>query len=237
MQKTRRPGSSRTSGSGFSVQLRLPGFVAAVCLVVIGMAWSFILGVVVGRGHHPEQVVEDVVRQAIPQTPPANTSAVLRPEDLQFFEKLHHLPKSDNATASSPSKDKEAKAKDVGTTNASGQSPQAQTPKAMAKPKVPAPATPSSPVAGTTMEQQFLFSYQVAALNTAADAETLVQRLKKAGVEAKVQKGEEGGKTWFRVLVQHQGTVESAMNFKERLKQAGFAQPVLRSRQPVDIKN
>jgi cell division protein FtsN len=74
----------------------------------------------------------------------------------------------------------------------------------------------------------------LAALDSAADAETMVQRLKAARIDAWMSKGSAQGKTWYRVLVRHRGGVETALEFKENLKKNGFTDIVLRSRQPLD---
>jgi hypothetical protein len=221
--------SSAKKSGGISIRLGLPGLTAVAVLVVVGMAWSFILGVVVGRGHHPEQVVEEVVRQALPA--PENTTAnatVLRPEELQFFEKLHRMPveqaaapaESKTAAAASAAKAKPSAKKSVAARK-DGEKPQASS-----------STRASSPTEGP--QPQFVFEYQLAALDSAADAEAMVQRLKAAHVEARVSKASSQGKTWYRVLVRHRGVVETALEFKEYLKRSGFTDIVLRSRQPLD---
>lgn len=222
--KARRSTSAR--GSGFSVHLGLPGLVAVAVLVVVGMAWSFILGVVVGRGHHPERVVEEAVRQALPSQDNASNATVLRPEELQFFEKLHHLPTAEapaakearNAAANATAAKAATKAKGEGNATATKN----QT------------AAAAKPVPLAVPQPQTLFEYQLAALDNAADAEAMVRRLKAAGLDASVSKGTSQGKTWHRVLVRHRGTVDSATEFKERLKKSGFQEIVLRSKQPLD---
>ncbi len=223
--RARRPSTTSSSSGGFSVHLKLPGLVALAVLVVVGMAWSFILGVVVGRGHHPERVVEEVVRQALPPQDNATANAtVLRPEELQFFEKLHHLPAASpqvpptkSANSSSPA----LAAKAQGPTNAST-APKNQT------------SVLSKTEAAAVPQPQTLFEYQLAALDNSADAEAMVRRLKAAGLDAFATKGESKGKLWYRVVVRHRGTVESAAEFKERLKKIGFAEIVLRSKQPME---
>lgn len=220
--------SSAKKSGGISVRLGLPGLTAVAVLVVVGMAWSFILGVVVGRGHHPEQVVEEVVRQALPA--PDNTTAnatVLRPEELQFFEKLHRMPVG---PAAAPAEPKTAAAAPTKAEPPAKKNVTAR--KDEEKPQALPPARASAPVQGP--QPQFVFEYQLAALDSAADAETMVQRLKAARIDAWMSKGSAQGKTWYRVLVRHRGGVETALEFKENLKKNGFTDIVLRSRQPLD---
>ena len=73
----------------------------------------------------------------------------------------------------------------------------------------------------------------IALLESGADADAMVQRLRAARIEAQVSKVSAQGKTWYRVLVRHRGGVESALEFKEHLKKNGFTDIVLRSRQPL----
>lgn len=198
---------------------------AAAVLVVVGMAWSFILGVVVGRGHHPEQVVEDVVRQALPVLDNTTATTVLRPEELQFFEKLHRMPVGQNATPPGEGK----AAPKVAATKSAAQGPNVVSREA--KNQTMDPARGTAVASGPAL--QFLFEYQLAALESGADADTMVQRLRAARIEAQVSKVSAQGKTWYRVLVRHRGGVESALEFKEHLKKNGFTDIVLRSRQPL----
>jgi len=41
------------------------------------------------------------------------------------------------------------------------------------------------------------------------------------------------GKTWYRVYVHHQGTVDSALALREKLKVNGINNVLLRSRTPL----
>ena len=57
----------------FSFQLGLSGFLSLAILVVIGMAWSFILGVVVGRGYQPETMAKEMAQKILPEDFPLLT--------------------------------------------------------------------------------------------------------------------------------------------------------------------
>ena len=69
----RLPRTNKKEKSGLSFRLSLSGFLFLAVLVVIGMAWSFILGVMVGRGHQPEQVARSVMREVLPEEFPLLT--------------------------------------------------------------------------------------------------------------------------------------------------------------------
>ncbi|WP_300161900.1 SPOR domain-containing protein [Solidesulfovibrio sp.] len=80
----------------FSFEISMSGVISVGIVVVLGMCWVFILGILVGRGYKPEAAVPQIA-QMMPTTevrqPEGTTQAspptVLKPEELQFMEGLH----------------------------------------------------------------------------------------------------------------------------------------------------
>jgi cell division protein FtsN len=222
---------------GFTFQLGLTGFMSLAVLVVIGMAWSFILGVIVGRGHQPEKMAIDMAREVLPEDFPLLTEKneeVLKGEELEFFEKLKQGPSSVPPAPPAPPKAAAAPAP----------KPQNATMTAAAKPQsvIEAALQSAAKVAGQAAPQAaaedakgevFVFNYQVAALASMEQAQTFLKKRDLSGFKTTVVQAEHEGKTWYRVYVHHQGTVESAVGLKEQLKAKGIDNILLRSRTPL----
>lgn len=205
----RLPRTNKKEKSGLSFRLSLSGFLFLAVLVVIGMAWSFILGVMVGRGHQPEQVAKSVMREVLPEEFPLLTEKneeVLKAEELEFFDKLKQDPAAPGA--GKPAQAKTAPAK-------SGTKPEVK------------PAAQSD-----SKEEIFVFNYQVAALASMEQAQAIRKQLE-GSFKTSVITARHEGKTWYRVYVHHQGTVESAKALREKLKKAGQNNILLRSRTPL----
>ena len=208
---------------GFCFKLGVSGCVSLLVLVVIGMAWAFILGVIVGRGYQPEKIAKEVAQKFLPEDFPLLTEKneeVLKAEELEFFEKL----KQGSTTAS---------------TSLAAAPPvpaKASAPSAPAPPQVqqktetntPAPAVPAN-----DKDEVFVFNYQVAALNTMEQAQNFLKQLESGGFKTSVVTANHEGKTWYRVYVHHQGTVDSALALREKLKVNGINNVLLRSRTPL----
>lgn len=202
---------------GFCFKLGLSGCISLLVLVVIGMAWAFILGVIVGRGYHPEKIAKEVAQKILPEDFPLLTEKneeVLKAEELEFFDKLKQGPTTTSSLAPTP-------------------------PPAVAK-STPAPAQTKPEPAATPAATQsdakgevFVFNYQIAALNTMDQAQTFLKQLESGGFKTSVVTANHEGKTWYRVYVHHQGTVDSALALREKLKGNGVNNVLLRSRTPL----
>lgn len=217
-----------------SFQLGLSGFLSLAVLVVIGMAWSFILGVIVGRGYQPEKMAMEMAQKVLPEDFPLLTEKneeVLKGEELEFFDKLKQGP-----TSVAPAPAPQAKAP----------TPPQPKPQVAAAPKpeqspIEAALQSAATVAGQSpsaaakpaKEEVFVFNYQVAALASMEQAQTFLKKLDPAKFKTSVVTATHEGKTWYRVYVHHQGTVDSALALKEQLKGSGIGGVLLRSRTPL----
>lgn len=210
----------------FSLRISLPGLLAVIVLIVVGMGWSFAIGVSVGRGHQPDEMARQMAHKILPETLPLLTEKneeVLKSEELEFFDKLKLGPGSQVATnrlpkAAPPKKETKSEA-----------TPSTSMP---ALPNAPAPATPNAAVA-SARDEIFMYNYQVAALASMEQAQGLLKRLDAQGFKTSVVTATHEGKTWFRVYVHHQGTAQSVSTLKENLKGSGVASILLRSRTPL----
>lgn len=226
---TRKSHTTKNEKSRFSFHLGLSGFLSLAVLVVIGMAWSFILGVIVGRGHQPEKMALEMAQKVLPENIPLLTEKneeVLKAEELEFFNKLKQGPSSVAAAPPAPARPAQPPKPQPATPAAKPVAAQAEAP--AATPPAPAPA----PLA-TAKDEVFVFNYQVAALASMDQAQTFLKKLEPGGFKTSVVTASHEGKTWYRIYVHHQGTVESATALKEKLKGSGINNVLLRSRTPL----
>jgi hypothetical protein len=241
---TRKSSTTKKENQRFVFQLGLSGFLSLAALIVIGMAWSFLLGVIVGRGHQPEKMAMEMAQKVLPEDFPLLTEKneeVLKGEELEFFDKLKQGPSSvpPAPPAAAPVKAAEApKAQNATTAKAAAapaataQAP-AQSPLQAALQSAAQVATGAPAAAPESKDGVFVFNYQVAALASMDQAQTFLKKLDPTSVKTSVVTATHEGKTWYRVYVHHQGTVESAMALKEQLKARGIGNILLRSRTPL----
>jgi len=228
---TRKASTTKKENKKFSFQLGLSGFLSIAVLVVIGMAWSFILGIIVGRGYQPEKMALEMAQQMLPEDFPLLTEkneAVLKSEELEFFDKLKQGPSSVPVAQTAPVKPAEPPK----TQNASVAKPASPIPATVQTAASPA-AQAAAPAAPGGKEEVFVFNYQVAALASMDQAQTFLKKLDSGTFKTSVVTATHEGKTWYRIYVHHQGTVESAMALKEQLKGSGIGGILLRSRTPL----
>lgn len=235
-----RKSSTTNKKDKLSFHLGLSGFLSLAVLVVIGMAWSFILGVIVGRGHQPEKVAMEMAQKVLPEDFPLLTEKneeVLKSEELEFFEKLKQGPSSvppapaPVAKAAPPQpKPQVADASKPGETQAP--KPE-QTPIEAALQSAAVAAGQAPQADKDDKDEVFVFNYQVAALASMEQAQTFLKKLDPGKFKTSVVTATHEGKTWYRVYVHHQGTVDSALALKEQLNGSGISGILLRSRTPL----
>ncbi len=231
---TRKTRTTKKETKKFVFQLGLSGFLSLGVLIVIGMAWSFILGVIVGRGYQPEKMALEAAQQILPEDFPLLTEKneeVLKAEELEFFDKLKQDPAQSAAPESKPAPAKPAP-EPAKTQDAATAKKQDLLKPTTAKPaEKPAPAVPADLTA--SKEEVFVFNYQVAALASMEQAQTILKQIAPGGFKTSVVTATHEGKTWYRVYVHHQGTVDSAKTLKDKLKDNGINSILLRSRTPL----
>lgn len=99
-----KPGGGEGKG-GYTIRVTFSSLISAGIVTLIGLGWVFMLGVIVGRGYHPEQKVPELARilPAQPHTaPPAPAQAqrndVIKAEELKFMNSLKGRPTGNNTT-------------------------------------------------------------------------------------------------------------------------------------------
>ena len=241
----------------FTFEISMSGVVSVGIVVVLGMCWVFILGILVGRGYKPEAAVPQIA-QMMPTTeaklPDGEAKAppsVLKPEDLQFMEDVHNQPgaeTADAAPAKTPADPKkpappakphdQTEVRPVGGAAPPRQAPSsapAAAPRAAAV--VPPPAKPAeAPKVDpkSTFDKKtgprYTATYQVASFPGKAQAETHVKDLAKKGVTASVREAKSGNNVVFRVTIQVKG---SDAEISDSLKKSGEKGAILLGKKPL----
>jgi cell division protein FtsN len=236
---------SRDNGGGgprrYTLSLSLPGMVVAVAVLVFGLAWTFAIGVLVGRGYTPESAVPEI---AALMPGAANSSKgevqVLKPEDLQYLDDLTRKPAAPPAslTAKAPEKPKPAdKPADKPTDKAGNKtalSPAVPAPATAPAPPVPAPPAPATaPLDADASGQVFRYVYQVAAFPDPTSAQEFRTRLAGIGLASSLEKTvDSAGRTWHRVLVRFTGAPGDTQTLKDKLAGIGVSRVILRDKKP-----
>jgi len=77
----------------FSLEMTMSGVISLAVVVLLGMCWVFILGILLGRGYRPENAVPQLAQMMptteankLPNETPGSEPKVLKPEDLTFME-------------------------------------------------------------------------------------------------------------------------------------------------------
>ncbi len=239
MNTLKRNGSFKTPRS-FNLTLTISGLAAWGIGLVVVLSSFFALGVVVGRSYRPKPVVmvqapavdsaagKILVAPTESQpnaTSPANlpgqqagkNESVLKPEELQYMERLKNKPEP--APAPAPA----AKAVDkpqAGTKDAAkkAEADKKELTKELAKDK-------------SDQDQQiYNYQYQVASFKKADLAEDMRKKVAKLGLDTAVQSGADNGQPWFRVVVRFAGKPEDTRGMKEKLATIGVTKPILLSK-------
>jgi cell division septation protein DedD len=221
----------------YTFDFSLSGLVSLLVFSTLIMVWMFILGILVGRGYQPENVIPQLAR-VLPQErqqppapePPAEPRPVveqqhtLRPDELGFHEDLRKSEKRPAAPAAAQKSQP-----------ASPKSPEPL------KPSVAQPATPpalpkveAAPAAAVSPKADvFRYIYQVAAFKEEDRATVFRDQARAKGFSAFYAREPVGAEFWFRVMVTLDGTVDEVDRLRTGLANLGVKTPLLRSKKPL----
>jgi cell division protein FtsN len=179
-------------------------------IILVAMAWAFILGVLVGKGYRPENAVPELAR-IMPDTQEVQPEqpVVLKAEELDYYDRLKKAKPQPRPQAKPQSQPQKAPAQKTVS------HVQAQPPQNEEKPQSP---------------QRFTYIYQTAAFRSQADALRFQQQIIRLGIPAFIESTPSG---WHRVNVRFKGTPTETGNLKQRLKSLGVNKVILRSKKPL----
>jgi cell division protein FtsN len=218
-----------------TLRLRLPVLITALLLLLLGIIWIFIVGVIVGRGHNTRENI-GILSKIIPG-PPMEKSA----ENSIDATGLPELRASSaGETGKAEATDLDALFKDDSILKGEA----LQFKDSLKTPYVPAPLVPppanraaasaaapgNTANAGASREPRYEYLFQVASLNRKNQADNLVQKLLVGGLESRVEPYKTSQKTWYRVMVTFKGRATDLDAFRTRLKQFSIDEAVLHKR-------
>lgn len=187
-------------------------------LALLLLVWAFILGVLLGRGYYPDNLLAKLgLKDSAPQEQLAESSQkkggpqVLRPEELGFFDALQLEWEQGFQELKPQAESRPASSQAARQTQEQGS---AQTQKKEEK------------------QEKFAYIYQVAAFKEKSQAEGLQQRLSSAGVECYIQDVDKQQQRWYRVYVPHVGTPRENQQLQAKLQDLGLDKSFVRSKKP-----
>lgn len=211
-------------GRTVTITLSLPKAVFSVLFVFFILIWVFIFGIMLGRGHNPEDVVPELAKvmpaPAATAEPGPETAEVLPRSELQYHESLKgknagEKPRVVPVAPPPPPAQEQAAAKP-------------------AEKSAEKPAPQKSPPAGERDKDQAVYNYlyQVAASNNAESADALRKKLEAAGFSARVVRSVSNNATWYRILVSFRGRPEETRTLRGKLAEFGIKDIILREKAP-----
>ena len=241
----------------FSIEISMSGVISVGIVVVLGMCWVFILGILVGRGYKPETAVPQIA-QMMPTTEPKQPEGaapgapptVLKPEELQFMEDLHDnkngevVADSTQKSSADGKKPAETRAAPMGSAQAPMAIPARPAPEPAAANAVPPAPTKQAavptPKAKTAVEPKapfekkeagrFAATYQVASFPSKEQADAMLKNLSHKGITASIQEASDGSRKVFRVKVQFKGT---EAEIADGLRRTGEKGAILLGKKPL----
>lgn len=230
----------------YTLRLTISSIITAIIVLVISLGWSFVLGVMVGRGYNPEKKISQLANLFPKDESDAPASmgrvgddqpvdTVMRAEDLSYAASLKGKPGQGKLAPPPPKAGTEPKPKNMQNATAVvtttvdaaslvSQPAMAQPPSA---PRVEATPTPKAPAA-----QNFDFTFQVATFKTTSSVDDLRAKLEGAGLRTRMETTK--GKTvLYKVLVLYRGTADAAQALRQQLVDMGLGQPIQRGKSPV----
>ncbi len=229
----------------YRVELSLTGVLGLGTILLLGLVWVFIFGVLVGRGYQPEQAVPELAK-IMPDTQSKKVEEppkVIQPEELTFLDKLRESPMPGGADAPKDPEPQVAPAPVVAAPAEGSVAAVAAAPSVQPSPPVsvqpdsapPAAAKPAAAGGDDDADQtRYDYVYQVASVNDPDAALRFRDKIRGKGLqsEVKVVRGDDG-KYWHRVEVFFQGRPVDTREMKAKLQALGVDKPLLRSKKPV----
>ncbi len=194
------------------MELNLSRALSLCAFAVLAMVWSFILGVFVGRGYNPEDMLPDMVKVLPDSIKEMPAQKILRPEELDFFYNLRSTPAEKSIQPGARSQSA-----------------------ALSRPEPPVPVQDDSPVSSpepAAAVATYIYSYQVGSFQTMNRAIELQQQLMSQGITASISDAFVNDNPWYRVIVEFESTDQGRSRVMQKLRSQGITEPVFRGRRP-----
>ena len=193
--------------NGFHITLSIKGCVVAGFVFFLGMVWAFILGVIVGRGYGPIDIMSPfkkriksssiITQSTTPQKPSNTHKKVLSPTELTFLTKVRQ---------------NDIENKIVGSKKSNIKKSYSHTSK---------------------KDHRYQYIIQISSFKNKKDALCLVKRLREKNFSAKIEEVTINGHSFFRVLVVIEGSSNSVEDKIALLSKMGFKNYIVKMRKKL----
>lgn len=234
VQKNRSKKQNTQSG----LSLGPKGILFVGILVVLAMIWSFVLGIFVGRGHDPREVVPEISR-ILPDPQKEEVQEILTPEELEFLENLRKDPPGGSRIRyrqtdplEEPRENPEPEQLlDNSESEQLMEKQQVQEKTSQTREQKTQPPAPQEKQEKKDEKQsdedRYIYTFQVGSFQTIDKAGDLQQKLADQGLKASITDAYIEGSPWYRVLVEFQAVDYSAKKLTSKLKRHGIPEPLL----------
>lgn len=230
----------------FSFSMSFPGLCVIIISSVMALCWSFVFGVIIGRGYNPEHQLSKITRLL----PEPDTSqdivqqSILKPEDLNFMLELKQEPKIEYYTSNSPKKEvieptqnknetiptivSSVKEEEIPKTKNTASTSEQKEKKIISK-----DTTKSVESNKKTMIYDFIF--QVASFKKEAQADKLREKLEEEGIRTQltIHKNPKGEPSWYHVRALLRGIETEAVVLKDSLLRLKLTDAKIISKEPT----
>lgn len=200
----------------YTYTFTLQGLISIGGGALLALTLFFILGILIGRGYRPEQDVPKLA-DIMPTKQHGNATVtkpkVLKATDLDYPETLKKKP---GTVATAMVKKPEPVTPAPKKPEAKKPVPVKVEPKAEPKKAEPV-AKPGEPV--------YDYKYQAAAFRKMEMAKVLEDKINKQGLKTHIEEAKTSSGKWYRIMVLHRGTSDSAGTVLAKLKKAGIVKP------------
>ena len=219
-----------------TITASLPRAIFCVLFFLFILVWGFIFGIMLGRGHNPEELVPELTKvmptPGTAVTPPVATPEILPRKELQYHESLKGKNAGEKPRAtpiappSPPVKEQAPKPEEKAAQQTTPAKPATQPTKQTPQEKTP-------PEVQDQDQTVYDYLYQVAASNNAANAQALQEKLNAAGFSTRVIKSVSNNVTWHRIVVSFKGRPEDTRMLRDKLTEFGIKSIILRGKTPA----
>lgn len=230
--------------AGIELRLSLLRALMLGLLCIFLLIWAFFIGVLVGRGEKPENMVPEIAAlmpsqngTASPADDPDNMQIpedkIIQPENLEFMGNLKTKPTNDDLTEAPLATNIPPKLTKPPTEDSK--------PAAASNPKTEAEAKPqaqSHPQTQGAVEvapgvDVFDYVYQVAASGDKNGADGLKNKLLANGMDAFVLEAQKDGGAIYRINVRFRGTPDDTKKLTKALQDVGIERKILITKTPT----
>lgn len=244
-------GGLKAKLAGIELRVSLLRAVMLGLLCVFLLIWAFFIGVLVGRGEKPENMVPEIAAlmpsqnstMTLPITGSGNAQApedkIIQPENLEFMGNLKTKPTNADLTEAPLATNIPPKQSKPAPSPVVVEQKPATKPQAEAKPQTQTqvqPQTKPQTQASTQAapgEGVFDYVYQVAASGDKNGAEGLKNKLIANGMDAFVIEAQKDGSTIYRINVRFRGTPDDTKALTKKLQDVGIDRKILITKTPT----